>query len=127
LITCALADEPFEVFGDGSQTRDFTFVVDAVSATIAAARHGVAGSTYNIGGGSRRSLNSVCETLGELLGRQVPLKRSPPQHGDARDTAADIRRAQRDLGFRPFVDFELGLRAQLRWQRATLAVPEPVP
>jgi UDP-glucose 4-epimerase len=126
LIACALANEPFELFGDGNQTRDFTFVTDAVSATIAAARHGVAGSTYNIGGGSRRSLNSVCGTLGELLGGRVSLKHGPRQHGDARDTAADTRRARRDLGFSPFVDFELGLRAQLRWQRGQQAVLEPV-
>jgi nucleoside-diphosphate-sugar epimerase len=118
LIARALVGEPFKVFGDGNQTRDFTFVRDAVTGTVAAAESGAPGATYNIGGGSRRSLNSVFETLGELLGSRVEVVYGEPQRGDARDTAADIRRAERDLGYRPSYDFSSGLDAQLEWQRA---------
>jgi UDP-glucose 4-epimerase len=118
LITRALLEEPFEVFGDGNQTRDFTFVEDAVAGTVAAAQCGMPGATYNIGGGTRRTLNSVFETLGELLGNPIELVHGERQRGDARNTAADIRRAERDLGYRPACDFSSGLQAQLDWQRA---------
>jgi nucleoside-diphosphate-sugar epimerase len=126
LIGRVLAGQPFEVFGDGNQTRDFTFVADAVSGTIAAGRYGVPGTAYNIGGGSRRSLNSVFETLGVLLGKRVELKYGDRQFGDARNTGADIRRARCDLGFEPSFDFEVGLKAQLEWQDAMVTSPQPV-
>ena len=122
LIERALLGEPFEVFGDGNQTRDFTYVADAVDGTIAAGQHGRPGFAYNIGGGSRRSLASVCSVLGELMGARVPLKFSRRQRGDACDTAADIGRARQDLGYEPTFSFDEGLRAQLDWQRATAAL-----
>ncbi len=120
LIGQALERKPFRVFGDGNQTRDFTFVADAVSGTIAAGQRGRAGSTYNIGGGSRRSMNSVFETLAELTGVPVERAYSDSQVGDARDTAADISLAERDLDFKPAYDFADGLSAQLEWQREML-------
>jgi nucleoside-diphosphate-sugar epimerase len=123
--SCA-SSEPFEVFGDGNHTRDFTFVADAVNGTVAAAQFGVSGSAYNIGGGSRRSLNSVFETLAGLLRTPIERKYRDRQLGDARDTAADIRRARRDLGFEPSFDFDAGLKAQLDWQYAMLVSPEPL-
>jgi UDP-glucose 4-epimerase len=126
LIARAISGERFEVFGDGNQTRDFTFVEDAVSGTIAAAQCGQPGSTYNIGGGSRRSLNSVFDALAGLLGEPVALAYRDRQHGDARDTAADIRRARRDLGFEPTFDFDTGIKAQLDWQNATVARAQPL-
>jgi nucleoside-diphosphate-sugar epimerase len=125
LIACALAAKPFDVFGDGNQTRDFTFVADAVSGTIEAGLSGVPGSAYNIGGGSRRTLNSVLETLGDLIATPVERRYCDRQVGDARDTAADIGRAQRDLGYAPSFSFDAGLKAQLDWQRAIAATPQP--
>jgi UDP-glucose 4-epimerase len=126
MIRRALAQESFQVFGDGNQTRDFTFVADAVSGTVAAGKYGRAGSVYNIGGGSRRSLKSVLDVLGELLEERVAVSYSAQQPGDARDTAADIRRAREELGFEPAVDFESGLKAQLDWQQASLPSAQPV-
>jgi nucleoside-diphosphate-sugar epimerase len=117
LLNRALADEPFEVYGDGEQTRDFTFVADAVNGTLAAAEAGAPGVSYNLGGGSRRTLNSVLELLERLLERPVRRTYVERQVGDARDTAADITLASRDLGFQPSVSFEQGLAAQLEWQR----------
>jgi UDP-glucose 4-epimerase len=119
-ITDALVGASFEVFGDGEQTRDFTFVGDAVSGTIAAAHHGIPGTSYNIGGGSRRSMNDVRAILSELLGGSVAWAYVGKQLGDARNTAADISRAREDLGFEPSARFELGLKAQLEWQQTAM-------
>ena len=124
LIACALAGSEFEVYGDGNQTRDFTYVADVVDATLAAAERGCAGAAYNIGGGSRRSMNSVIATLADSLGARVSTVHRGQQAGDARDTAADISRARRDLGFEPGADFTGGMRAQFEWQRALMANPE---
>lgn len=124
VIASALADSPFTVYGDGRQTRDFTFVADAVEATIAAAQRGVPGAAYNVGGGSRRSMNSVLELLGELLGRPVECEYDERQPGDARDTAADITRAREELGWNPRTVFRDGLEAQLSWQRSILTGQE---
>jgi nucleoside-diphosphate-sugar epimerase len=120
LILSALTGAEFELFGDGEQTRDFTFVGDAVAATIAASDRGQAGSIYNLGGGSRVSMNDVIATLGRLMGAEVPVTRIERQRGDARDTAADTSRARRDLGFSPSYSLDDGLTEQVEWQRANL-------
>jgi UDP-glucose 4-epimerase len=117
MIAAALDDRPFIVFGDGEQTRDFTYVDDAVAGTLAAVR-GQPGTAYNIGGGARRSMNDVFRTLGTVLGHPVSLDYREVQTGDARDTAADVTRAQSDLGYVPGTEFRDGLAAQVAWQRA---------
>jgi UDP-glucose 4-epimerase len=118
-IRALLADESISVYGDGEQTRDFTFIADAVAANLAAAERGVAGTAYNVGGGSRVSVNDVLARLGRLAGRAPRLDRQPPQPGDPRDTGADIARASRDLGWKPTVALDEGLSRQLDWQRGT--------
>jgi nucleoside-diphosphate-sugar epimerase len=114
-LKAAMRDEPVLLYGDGEQTRDFTFVSDAVAATIAAAEHGRAGAVYNIGGGSRVSVNEVLQLVGRTVGREVTIRREPPQKGDMRDTYADTSRARADLGFSPRVSLEDGLAAEYRW------------
>lgn len=126
LIALALGGQPFEVYGDGEQTRDFTFVADAVAGTIAASERGRPGAAYNLGGGSRRSMNSVLETLSSLLGRPVERVYRQPQRGDARDTAADIARARGDLGYAPSYEFHAGLEAQLAWQQTLVETAGPL-
>ena len=121
LISCALSGQPFEVFGDGAQTRDFTFVADAVEATLAAAQRGRPGMAYNIGGGSRVSMNAVFDALEQLVGRPLDREYVSRQAGDARDTAADIGLAQRDLGFAPSFSFMAGLAAQVEWEAPLMA------
>ena len=106
-------------FGDGLQTRDFTFVADAVKATAAAAVRGVPGRVYNIGGGSRVSLREVFDLIARVSGRKVTIDQQGPQKGDMRDTYADTTRARADLGFAPSVTLEEGLRAMWRWMEAT--------
>jgi nucleoside-diphosphate-sugar epimerase len=117
-FTAVQAGRPLIQFGDGLQTRDFTFVADAVSATAAAAVRGVPGRVYNIGGGSRVSLKDVFELIARVSGRPVTIDQQGPQKGDMRDTYADTSRAKADLGFAPSVTLEAGLRAMWQWMEA---------
>jgi UDP-glucose 4-epimerase len=107
--------EQIRLFGDGNQTRDFTFVADAVSATVAAGLRGVPGRVYNIGGGSRVSMNEVIEMIGRVAGRKPLIAVDPVQKGDMRHTYADTSLARADLGFAPTVALEEGLAAEYRW------------
>jgi nucleoside-diphosphate-sugar epimerase len=111
----AMHDQPVPVFGDGRQTRDFTFVSDAVAATASASTRGTPGAVYNIGGGSRVELLDVFELIGRITGRPLRLQMLEPQAGDMRDTYADTARARADLAFAPAVTLEQGLRAQFQW------------
>jgi len=110
-------DEPVRVFGDGHQTRDFTFVSDIVAATRAAAVSGRAGSVYNVGGGERVELNHVLRLIEEIIARPLRIKREEAQKGDMRDTFADTTAAQRDLDFQPRVRLEEGLAREWDWLR----------
>jgi UDP-glucuronate 4-epimerase len=104
----------FPVYGTGDQTRDVTFVADAVSATLAAMELAPRGSVYNIGGGSETSLNEVISVAERLTGSRLSVRREPAASGDVRRTAADISRANAELEWRPKTPLEEGLRAQLR-------------
>jgi nucleoside-diphosphate-sugar epimerase len=119
-LRAVIQGQPITVFGDGEQTRDFTFVADAVSATVAAAVKGVPGRVYNIGGGSRVSVNQVLEIIGRVSGRQPVLDLKPSEKGDMRHTFADTTRARQDLAFAPAVSLEEGLAAEHRWLVETL-------
>src|ERR671915_1881967 len=112
----ALADEPITLFGDGRQTRDFTYVADVVAATRAAARADAApGGVYNVGGGSRVSLRRTLEVLENVSGSRLDVRCEPREPGDAANTGADITRARRDLGFAPNTSLEAGLLAEYDW------------
>jgi nucleoside-diphosphate-sugar epimerase len=114
-LNAALKGHPITLYGDGEQTRDFTYVDDAVAATAAAAARGVPGRVYNIGGGSRVSVNDVLDLVGQITGRAVTIRREDAQKGDMRDTYADTTLARTDLGFRPSVGLADGLAAEYRW------------
>ena len=114
-IKAALREEPISLFGDGAQTRDFTFVADAATATIAAGERGVPGRAYNIGGGSRVSMNDVITIIERIAGHPLRINREAAQKGDMRDTYADTARARQDLGFAPAVSLEEGIQAEYRW------------
>jgi nucleoside-diphosphate-sugar epimerase len=120
-LTAALRDQPITVFGDGEQTRDFTFVTDAVAATAAAATQGTPGRVYNIGGGSRVSVNQVLGIIGRVTGKRLQLVVDPVQKGDMRHTYADTSLARAELGYRPAVGLEQGLAAEFRWLSELLA------
>ena len=91
-----------------------------MGATIAAATRGVAGRVYNIGGGSRVTVNEVVDVIGRVAGRRPLVRTETAQKGDMRHTYADTRLAQSDLGFKPATTLEAGLAAQCRWQAETL-------
>jgi nucleoside-diphosphate-sugar epimerase len=116
LVGAALAGEEFEVYGDGEQTRDFTFVGDVVQAMGDAARSSWCG-VANIGGGSRTSLNGVLEIVRGLCG-ELRLTRRPRATGDVRHTAADISVAAAGFGYRPRTSLAQGLAAMVAWQRS---------
>jgi nucleoside-diphosphate-sugar epimerase len=119
------AGEPIEVFGDGRQTRDFTYVGDIVAATRAAAEADTApGRVYNVGGGNRTSLRCALEVLAGLAGRPLDVRHRERESGDVMDTGADTTRAERELGFAPRTSLADGLAAELEWVRER---DEPVP
>jgi nucleoside-diphosphate-sugar epimerase len=114
-IRATLLGEPITLYGDGEQTRDFTFVHDAATATIAAAERGVPGRVYNIGGGSRVSVNEVLELIGRIAKRTPIVNVDAAQKGDMRHTYADTSLARADLGFAPGVGLEQGIAAEVQW------------
>jgi len=120
-LKATLLGEPITVYGDGEQTRDFTYVHDAVAANMAAATRGVPGRVYNIGGGSRVSINQVLEMIARVSGRQPIVNIDPAQKGDMRHTYADTSLALADLGFAPTVGLEEGLAAEHAWLTEILA------
>jgi nucleoside-diphosphate-sugar epimerase len=122
-IRAALTGSPITLYGDGEQTRDFTYVDDIVAALIAAGDRGRPGTVYNIGGGSRVSINHVLEVIGRLTGRTLDIRRLPAEKGDMRDTFADTSRARADLGFAPSHTLESGLAAECAWLAELLSVP----
>lgn len=112
-LSAARAGNRLEVFGDGCQSRDFTFVTDAVAATVAAF-NGTAGRAYNVGGGSIVNLNQVISLIGDLVGAEPEVDWRPRARGDVVHTAADTTRAHAELGWTPLVSLRAGLEAQLR-------------
>ncbi|HVC78753.1 MAG TPA: NAD-dependent epimerase/dehydratase family protein [Candidatus Micrarchaeaceae archaeon] len=113
------AGEEIEVFGDGEQTREFTYVSDAVAGTIKASAADVAGQIFNLGGGSRVTVNQVLATLEEISGLTVRRRQLPAAPGDPRHTGASINLARERLGWEPRVPLAQGLAKQWEWFRAT--------
>ncbi len=120
-IAAFLAERPVTVYGDGEQTRDFTFIADLVAANLLAGERGVPGAVYNIGGGSRVTVRECLEIVKRLVGRGE-IVREPRQHGDVSHTYADTTRARTELGFSPRMDLAGGLAEQVAWQRERLQV-----
>jgi UDP-glucose 4-epimerase len=116
--TAALRGEPCTVFGDGLQSRDFTFVADVVQANLLAAVAPAAnGQFFNVAYGAQTTLLDVVTTLGELTGRSIEVRHEPPRAGDVRHSLASIDKARELLGYRPQVPFAEGLSRALEWYR----------
>jgi UDP-glucose 4-epimerase len=110
-VTRALAGRPVEIFGDGLQTRDFTYVENVVTANLAAAAADVSpGRVYNIAAGEPRSLLDLVRELEAIIGRPLAIEHKPQRPGDIRHSHADITLARRELGWVPTVSFTDGLR-----------------
>ena len=121
-IVAALAGGgSFELYGDGEQTRSFTYVADVVAATILAMERAPVGALYNVGGGVEASMNETIATLEGIAGRTLDLRRVDPVAGDQRRTKADTTRIREALGWEPLTPLEDGLRAQWEWHSNRLA------
>ncbi|MBD2137175.1 GDP-mannose 4,6-dehydratase [Anabaena sp. FACHB-1237] len=115
-LKAVLNDQAIPVYGDGKQTREFTFVADIVAANLAAAIvPDAVGENFNIGGGSHVVLTEVLETMAEVVGRPIKRHYIEKMLGDARHTAADISKAQRILGYQPQVSLRSGLNQEWEW------------
>jgi nucleoside-diphosphate-sugar epimerase len=112
-IAAAVREQPLTVIGDGMQSRDFTYVADAVAATIAAGESGVAGRVYNIAGGCQATVLGVVAMLERILGRPLEREHLEPVPGDPRKTGADTTAANEDLGYQPSTGLEDGLSRQV--------------
>jgi UDP-glucuronate 4-epimerase len=121
LVEALAAGQTFELYGDGSQSRSFTYIDDAVAATMAARERGPSGAVYNIGGGTEATLNQVIELLERIAGRSLDVRRLHRAAGDVRRTCADTTRIRRELGWQPRVELEEGLRAQWQWASRRVA------
>ena len=114
-MEAALADRPILVYGDGEQTRDFTYVDDVVRANLLAMAAPVQAEVINIGGGRRVTLNETLDLIGRTTGRRLHIDRRPAPPGDVRHTGADGTRAKALLGYCPQTDLAAGLAAQADW------------
>ena len=115
-----LDSTPPVVFGDGEQTRDFTYVENAVQANLLACEApNVSGKTFNVGTGARFTLNQTLELLAKISGKKLEAKYEPPRDGDIRDSQADISQAREFLAYDPQVTFEEGLSRTFEWYRST--------
>jgi UDP-glucuronate 4-epimerase len=113
----------FELYGDGGQSRSFTYVADAVAATIAAMDRARPGTLYNVGGGTEATMRDAIATLEDVSGQRLDLALRPAVAGDVLRTAADTRRIEQDLGWRATTELADGLRAQWEWASVRVAAP----
>jgi nucleoside-diphosphate-sugar epimerase len=112
----AIADEAIGIYGDGQQTRDFTFVSDAVAANLLAATvTGAIGEVFNVGGGSRVVLADVLDTMEQVIGKPIKRSHQDNARGDARHTSADVTKARTILGYDPQVSLAEGLAREWEW------------
>lgn len=119
-IKAILKGDTIHIYGDGKQTRDFTFVADAVQANISAMTNGTPGGVYNIGGGSRISVNDVLAILGRISGIEPKISYEERQKGDVQDTCADTTLAKKELLYEPKVGIEEGLRQEYEWLKGLM-------
>ena len=120
-ITQMLNGEQPTIFGDGSQSRDFTYIDNAVDANLLASKApaaAVAGGVFNVATGTRADLNETFQILKKLTGYSGDVKYGPEREGDVKHSLADISSAEKHLGYKPQVNFEEGLRRTVEWYRA---------
>ncbi len=117
-ITAFLEDGQAVVYGDGEQSRDFTYVENAVQANLLACEApNASGKVFNVGTGTRFTLNQTLRLLEQIAGKRMEPKYDPPRDGDIRDSQADITQSRELLGYDPTVEFEEGLRRTYDWYR----------
>lgn len=113
----AINNKTIEIYGDGRQTRDFTYIDDAVDANLLAAKKGGSGEVYNIGGGTQINLKEVIEIMSKITGKKIPVEFCPRADGDVEHTMADTQKARTALGYSPSRDLYFGLEQEWIWIR----------
>lgn len=121
--SAALRGENVQIYGDGEQDREMTYVLDVVAATVAALE-AEPGGPYNIGGGTRATVNEMIEIVGQATGKQIEVEYAPAAQGDVRSTSADCARAEKELGYHPQTGLEEGIAEQVKWALAANPLPE---
>lgn len=114
-IRAILEDRPVDVYGDGSQSRDCTYVADIVDATIRAGETKTKSRVFNVGGGSRKPLRDILSILEDSLKKKAKVRFTAKERGDVDHSHADIRRAEEEFGYTPRTPVEVGLREEARW------------
>jgi len=130
VMRAALTGASVPLFGDGLQTRDFTYIDNVVHANLLAAEgpaDRVSGAVVNCGAGQRTSLLEIIKRIEDMTGRRVGVERRPPREGDVRDSQAGLARAQAVLGYAPQVSLDEGLRKTWAWIQATAAAQDAAP
>jgi UDP-glucuronate 4-epimerase len=115
VVNALIEVRPFTLYGDGEQSRSFTYVGDVVAASMLAMEEAGSGSIYNVGGGQEATMNETIAMLETIAGRQLDVRRGEAIAGDQRRTKADTTRIRNDLGWQPTTSLEEGLRAQWEW------------
>ena len=123
-ITAVMRGEQIDIYGTGEQTRDFTFIDDAVEANLQAFRSGKPGEVYNIGGGSRIKLLDAIDLIESIVDKKANLVHTDPQRGDAKHTFSDISKANTDFSYNPKVDVKLGLQKHYEWLKENISIYE---
>jgi nucleoside-diphosphate-sugar epimerase len=121
IVTALAEGRPFDLYGDGSVSRGFTYVSDVVAATVAAMDRAPTGAVYNVGGGAETTMADAIALCERIAGRRLEVRAAPVASGDVRRTAADTTRIRGDLGWEPAVRLEDGLQAQWEWASARVA------
>jgi nucleoside-diphosphate-sugar epimerase len=114
-VRAVLHDEAITLFGDGTQTRDFTYIDDIVEANVLAARSDIRGEVFNIGGGNRISVNDLIAAIEEVVGKMATIEHAAEQKGDVKDTWADTRKAEELLGWHAKTGITRGLKRYVLW------------
>ena len=123
IVTALARGSTFELYGDGLQSRSFTYVADGIDATIAAMERAPAGTVYNVGGGEEATMREAIGTLERVSGRALDLVERQAATGDVRRTSADPTRIEHDLDWRATTSLKDGLQAQWEWASARVAAP----
>jgi len=116
-ISAILGGDEIVIYGDGKQTRDFTYIDDIVDANLSAMHTDVVGEVINVGGGSRITVNDAIRVIEKVTGKKAKTRYIEEQKGDVRHTAADITRAKKMLGYAPAYDLEKGIAREVEWLR----------
>ena len=125
-LRAILEERPLDVYGDGSQSRDCTYVGDIVEATIQAGDNRTPSQVFNVGGGTRRSLQDILGIMEDILGKKAQIRYTEKERGDVPHTHADISKSRDEFGYNPRTPVEEGLRAEALWMKEIVEQADPI-